>query len=89
MERATLFARRGPVRPSRLLESSNAPGLTREHRPAERDTPELLSLAQVERAHIFRVLGQCDQNLTRASHVLGVALSTLKRKLKEYRSDST
>jgi DNA-binding NtrC family response regulator len=42
------------------------------------------SLAQVERAHIQRVLMQMDGNVTRAASALGIDRRTLQRKLKSF-----
>jgi DNA-binding NtrC family response regulator len=47
--------------------------------------PELpSSLAEVERAHIQRVLMQMDGNVTRAASALGIDRRTLQRKLKNF-----
>ena len=42
------------------------------------------SLAEVERAHIQRVLAQMDGNVTRAATALGIDRRTLQRKLKTF-----
>jgi ActR/RegA family two-component response regulator len=42
------------------------------------------SLAEVERAHIERVLAQMDGNVTRAATALGIDRRTLQRKLKGF-----
>jgi len=42
-----------------------------------------VSLVDVEREHIFRVLKSVNNNKTRASKILGISRSTLWRKLKE------
>lgn len=44
--------------------------------------PDLPSLAQVEAAHIERVLEACDGNRTRAALVLGIDRRSLYRKLR-------
>ena len=43
-----------------------------------------VSLAEVERAHIERVLNQLDGNVTRAATALGIDRRTLQRKLKAF-----
>ncbi|MGD8862489.1 MAG: sigma-54 dependent transcriptional regulator [Myxococcales bacterium] len=45
---------------------------------------EPVSLAEVERAHIERVLDQLDGNVTRAASALGIDRRTLQRKLKAF-----
>jgi Nif-specific regulatory protein len=48
----------------------------------------LLSLEEVERRHITRILDSVGGNRTQAATILGIGLRTLQRKLKEY-DDST
>jgi DNA-binding NtrC family response regulator len=53
--------------------------------PASADEqPAPSSLAEVERAHIQRVLMQMDGNVTRAASALGIDRRTLQRKLKSF-----
>jgi len=42
------------------------------------------SLVEVERKHIRHVLNTCSGNYTQTARVLGISLSTLKRKVKRY-----
>jgi DNA-binding NtrC family response regulator len=51
------------------------------------DTGERTSLADVERAHIERVLRQMEGNVTRTATALGIDRRTLQRKLKTYGLD--
>ncbi len=58
------------------------------HGPAHRDgapseSPEI-TLAELERRHIQRVLRHTDGNKSRAASILGIERSTLDRKLKRY-----
>ena len=46
------------------------------------------SLAEVEKKHIRHVLNTCSGNYTQTARVLGIALSTLKRKVKLYDVES-
>ena len=45
-----------------------------------------LTLAEVEKRHIQRVLASTDGNKTRAARILGIDTKTLYNKLKSYRS---
>ncbi|MDA8088459.1 MAG: sigma-54 dependent transcriptional regulator [Nitrospiraceae bacterium] len=45
---------------------------------------DLLSLAEVEKNYIRHALSRLSDNLTRTAKALGISLSTLKRKVKEY-----
>jgi transcriptional regulator with PAS, ATPase and Fis domain len=44
-----------------------------------------LSLAEVEKQHIERVLARTKGNKTEAAHLLNIGLTTLYRKLVEYK----
>jgi len=74
LERAMILARGGAIELEHL-----APEL-RDGAPGDKSE----TLADVERAHILRVLETCRENRTRAAEVLGISRSTLKRKLAEY-----
>jgi DNA-binding protein Fis len=43
--------------------------------------PELLTLEEIERRHVLRVLEACDGNRTDAAKMLGLDRKTLYRKL--------
>jgi ActR/RegA family two-component response regulator len=51
---------------------------------ADREPAAPTSLAEVERAHIERVLEQMDGNITRAATALGIDRRTLQRKLRAF-----
>ena len=46
---------------------------------------ELISLTDVERDHIRKVLEKTDWNKTEAARILGIAKSTLYQKIEEYK----
>ena len=48
---------------------------------ADNEMPELLTLEEVERRHVLRVLEACHGNRTDAAKVLGLDRKTLYRKL--------
>ncbi|MFW6049691.1 MAG: sigma-54-dependent transcriptional regulator [Myxococcota bacterium] len=92
LRRASLFAE-GPEIDGALVRRMIAAsvfghaGATSERRSAEASAPpaqEASSLAEVERAHIERVLGQMRGNVTRAAQALGIDRRTLQRKLRSY-----
>jgi DNA-binding NtrC family response regulator len=85
LERALIVQRgyRG-LRPSELLtpaQSVPAPPQTEEAQDAPDEVP---TLSEAERRAIEHALRACDGNLTQTARTLGVALSTLKRKLDRY-----
>ena len=51
---------------------------------APEETPELLTLSEVERIHIRNVLASSGNNRTKAAKVLGISRSTLNEKIKTY-----
>jgi DNA-binding NtrC family response regulator len=47
-----------------------------------------VTLDQLEREHILRVLGDCDGNRERTAAILGISARTLYRKLREYETQA-
>lgn len=85
LERSIILSSDGNVYPSKLI---------RQKRPTDSiplettvpdapDTP-ILSLAEMEKQYIQRVLDLCEDNRSQAAKVLGVARSTLLRKIEQY-----
>ncbi len=58
------------------------PAVSRRHTPTERPATELLTLEELERRHIVRVLELTKGNKLKAAEILGIDRSTLHRKLK-------
>ena len=83
IERAVIVRDGASVRPARLLERrAREPGSA-----GERAMPEagaVRPLAEVEKEHIRRAMAAFDHNRTRTAKALGVARSTLIRKLEQY-----
>jgi DNA-binding NtrC family response regulator len=81
IERAVIFQRDGGIYPSELLQSSSATSAKSSHDGHQ-------TLEMVIRHHILTVLESQQGNLTQTSNTLGISLSTLKRRLKEYATRS-
>jgi transcriptional regulator with PAS, ATPase and Fis domain len=81
LERAVLLHELGALRPSHFLPGAGA-GPTPTMAPAE-SAPAGMSLADMEREHIGRVLAACGGNRTKTADALGIGISTLRRKLKD------
>lgn len=77
IERAVIFQRQGTIYPSNLLKTAPVYQSTTSHQAHH-------SLDYVTRHHILSVLDAHQGNLTHTAQVLGISLSTLKRRLKEY-----
>ncbi len=79
----SLVLHRDPLRPSELLSEPRGTG----REPVE-SAPETaageLALEALERRHIGKVLNLQAGNLSRTAKLLGISLSTLKRKVKQY-----
>jgi len=58
------------------------PNVSRRQTPADKPATELLTLEEVERRHIVRVLELTKGNKLKAAEILGIDRSTLHRKLK-------
>jgi transcriptional regulator with PAS, ATPase and Fis domain len=83
LERSVFLQKGDVLEPSLLLEkqaATVAPGPAREAAP----TGEIKTLSQAEQEIIQCALSSLSSNLTQTAKALGISLSTLKRKLKEY-----
>jgi len=89
LRRASLFAISDTIRGDliRRMIAASVFGNARESTPPSRRTSRT-SLADVERDHIERVLGEMGGNITRAAAALGIDRRTLQRKLRAYGIES-
>ena len=76
LERARVLSRSSMLEPADLRLGSEQPD------PAEEEEP--LSLEQVERLHIERVLRRAKGQVARAAEMLGIARSSLYQKLQRF-----
>jgi len=76
VERALVVGRNGEIGPAHFALGVRGEALSGSGR----------TLDEVERAHIERVVSDCEGNLSRAARVLGIDRTTLYHKLKRYRS---
>jgi DNA-binding NtrC family response regulator len=82
MERAVLTAPGDTLRAADVtLDAPRAPAVAGD---VEEGYPPTLSLAEVERRHLARVLERVDGQVGRAAEVLGVHRNTVARKLREH-----
>jgi DNA-binding NtrC family response regulator len=82
LERAVILQRDGELRPSELLSKGSPRSAAIGNASGKQG--DILTIEELEKSHIEHVLGLLDGNYTRAAKALGVALSTLKRKLRKY-----
>jgi DNA-binding NtrC family response regulator len=95
LRRATLFAE-GPELDVELVRRMVAASVFAHGQPQRAEPAAaaaapangFTSLAELERAHIERVLGEMGGNITRAATALGIDRRTLQRKLKGYGIDA-
>lgn len=76
VEHAVAFARGGSIEPTHFPDAAEPAALQ-----GTGAAQELMSLAEVEREHIRRVLAACGNNQVEAARRLGIGRSTLWRKL--------
>jgi two-component system response regulator HydG len=82
-ELENVLARALALRAGKLITARDLPpALSRRTTPAEKPTSEMLTLEELERRHILRVLEVTKGNKLKAAEVLGIDRSTLHRKLK-------
>jgi len=67
-----------------ILTLSSAPDLRSHPAPNSGHAGELLTMAELEKRHIYRVLEATGGNRTRAAKILVIGLKTLRRKLKTF-----
>lgn len=86
LERAAILQQGSRILPSLLLETlplnEQAPAAS-SFRAPETEEP-ITTLEAMEKNHIQNTLGKLSGNLTQTAKALGISLSTLKRKIKEY-----
>jgi PAS domain S-box-containing protein len=82
LERALILARGGTIRLEHLPHE-----LRQEPARVPTSAAKLVTLEELEREHILRVLEATGGNRTAAAEVLGISRSTLKRKLAAFRPD--
>ncbi len=73
-----------------LIHAGDLPfgGIESSEDPVREEREEFLSLDELERLHIQRVLAATDRNLTHASEILGVTRTTLYNKLRRYQIEA-
>jgi DNA-binding NtrC family response regulator len=87
LERALILQRGSELRPSLLLESALSTTQSADRTlfaDAGSLAPGPLTLDEMERNYIKQALSGLNGNLTQTAKALGISLSTLKRKVKEY-----
>ena len=77
VERALVVGRNGEIGPAHFALGVRSESLSSGGR----------SLDEVERAHIEKVISECEGNLSRAARVLQIDRTTLYHKLKRYRTN--
>ncbi|HDR06612.1 MAG TPA: sigma-54-dependent Fis family transcriptional regulator, partial [Candidatus Coatesbacteria bacterium] len=80
LERALILAGGGVPNPAALIEISTA----RAASVKLADKTPIRPLEEVEREHIEHTLALCRDNKTKTAKMLGISLSTLRRRLAEY-----
>jgi len=83
LERAFILRKGQLIRPSELLGAGDTIPEASTAQAAFADN-RLTTLMEVEKNHIRSALDKLSHNYTQTARILGVSLSTLKRKIKEY-----
>jgi len=85
IERALILQRGERIRPSVLLgRTRREEGQVACMEDSPHQTDSVITLQELEKKHIQDTLERFSGNITRTAEALGISLSTLKRRLKEY-----
>ena len=76
------FVHRLVIMNDRKVDIEQIPSYMKMNQPKDLEKGELLSLAEMEKAYIQRVLLQTNNNKTQAAKILGIDRKTLREKLK-------
>jgi DNA-binding NtrC family response regulator len=82
LERAAILQRGDDLRPSELLGKGAAPAMAAGS--AAGNPGKIPTLAEMEKKHIQHALGRLEGNYTHTAKALGIALTTLKRKMRKF-----
>lgn len=88
IERALMFRSGGVINPSALIvgDPSGSAPFTKVQGIAERQIEKnIITLREVEKKYISYALDRLSNNYSQTARTLGISLSTLKRKLQEYK----
>jgi len=83
IERALIVQQEHSLQPSLLLKSSHNLSSTPTNN-LDNGKNNILTLENMEKQHIEKALIKCSGNYTQTAKALGISLSTLKRKVKNY-----
>ena len=83
IERALIVQQEHSLQPSLLLKSNHNISSTSTNN-LDNGKSNILTLENMEKQHIEKALIQCSGNYTQTAKALGISLSTLKRKVKNY-----
>jgi DNA-binding NtrC family response regulator len=81
IERSLIIQRGGPLKPSVLLKDGKTTG---SHAGGAAHDEEIPTLEEMEKKYIGLALAKFNGNYSHSAKALGIALSTLKRKVKSY-----
>ncbi len=84
LERAALLQQGPELRPSLLLDSEGRMSKVPHSAPSPDEGGSIISLQEMEKKHIRMALDRLSGNVTQSARILGISLSTLKRKIREY-----
>ena len=84
IERAVILCNGQQVCPSELLHHTAADSRVQQQVDPKEEQMAVIPLAELEKQHIRHALTVCCNNRTKAAKALGIARSTLIRKLEQY-----
>lgn len=80
VERGILLSAGEEIQPADIFPN----GYKQENIQESKEEEQMISLEELEKKHIIRVLEQSDWNKTKTAHILGISLRNLYRKIESY-----
>lgn len=87
IERAVVICKEGSIKSNHLFLEDDMGGMYRNKLAQSGNLPDDLTLKELERLYIIKVLKESNGNKTHAAEKLGVTVRTLRNKLNEYKAD--
>jgi len=88
IERAVVICKEGSIKTKHLFLEDDMGAIHKNKLAQNGNLPDALTLKELERLYIMKVLKECNGNRTHAAEKLGITVRTLRNKLNEYNGNN-